>query len=113
MTDKLYLDATTACHLNQQPNTFMRSQHLRKICAFLCLIALFFSSTRLANAQILVGTNGSSVDAFGGLPPATSWSTRSLAGGSGTPEDDGGMDTMINGAGNGAATITAQVSSVT
>ena len=108
MTDKLYFGATTKCRVKQQPNTFMRNQLLRKLSAFLILGTLCAASFS-AVAQIQVGTNGSPLDAFGSIPPASSWSTKTLPGASADPESDASMDAYVNGSTNAASTVTTQV----
>jgi hypothetical protein len=113
MTDKLYFGAATACRLNQQPNTFMRTQLLKSLSVLLCLGLVWCSMNLSATAQIAVGSTGSAVDAFSVIPPASSWSMKSLTGGAATPESDATMDQFVNGLTNGASTISLQVSNVT
>ncbi len=59
-------------------------------------------------AQIAVGTNGSSMETFGSIPPAVRWSTRSIPGVAAAPESETDLDAFINGATNAANTVTAQ-----
>ena len=79
------------------------------VCAF-ALAALLTATTSL-QAQISVGASGVPADPFDVIPPATSWSTFSIAGGAGTPEDNAGLDTMVQAV--AASAINAQVNSTT
>src|SRR5215212_6503193 len=106
MTDKLYFGATTACHLNQQPNTFMQTQYLRRLGAFLCLGLALFGLNLTASAQIQVGPTGSTTEVFAARPPAAMFSTKSVTGTSAAPESDTGVDDYVNGTTNGVSTIT-------
>src|SRR5436190_17182153 len=112
MTDKLYFGATTACHLNQQPNTFMQTQYVKKLGAFLCLGLALFGLNLTASAQIRVGPTGSTNEAFDARPPAAMFSTKTLPGAAANPESDSGVDDYLNGTTNAASTVTAQVDSV-
>ncbi len=80
MKCKLNFDATTACLVNQKPYTFMRTQTLRTLLTAGSIALALFSGPSKAAAQISVGPAGSAVNIFGTLPPATSWSTRSIPG---------------------------------
>lgn len=105
MTDKLYFGATTAARLNFQPNNFMRIHRQKNILlAFLMGAALVFGAHQ-AVAQLSVGPTGLVPQTFDTLPPATSWSQRSTAGGAGDVTNAVGMDAQIQT--NSAALITA------
>ncbi len=58
MTDKLYSGATKACRVNYQPNTFMRTQFLKKLSALFCLGLALGATDNQAAAQLSVGPSG-------------------------------------------------------
>jgi hypothetical protein len=64
-------------------------------------------------AQLVVGTNGLPLQTFEVIPPASSWSTKSLPGASADPESNAGVDAYVNGSTNAASTVTAPLSNVT
>ena len=113
MTDKLYFCATTACRVNDQPDIFMRTQLLKKLNVLLLLGLAWCGASFSARAQIAVGASGSTLDAFGSIPAASSWSTKTLPGASAAPESDSTMDQFVNGSTNAASTITSQVDNTT
>jgi hypothetical protein len=113
MTDKLYFGATMACRFNVQPNTFMRTQFLKRLCAFVCLSFALFGAKPTAIAQIQVGSNGSPTEVFAALPPVLTWSGKSITGAAGFPENDAGMDALVNGSTNAASTINLLLDNVT
>jgi len=78
MTDKLYFGATTECREKQQPNTFMRTQLLKKLCTLFCLGLASLGLSHRAAAQLSVGPSGLAPQSFNTLPPASQWSTRSV-----------------------------------
>ncbi len=97
MTDKLYFGATTACRVNDQSNTFMRTHLLKKLSVLFCLgLMLLAASSRVA-AQILVGPNGSTNQTFDALPTvASGWSGVSVGGAGGDYTTTGNLDNHVN-----------------
>jgi len=88
----------------------MKKLHTRIAGSSLAIAMAAFLSGSL-QAQISVTSAGAPADPFGALPPATSWSSFSIAGAAGTPEDAATLDTMVQGV--AASSITAQVESNT
>ena len=96
MTDKLYFGATTACHLNQQPNTFMRTQLFKRLNVLLCFGFLLLGANYRMQAQISVGPTGSVINTFATQPVvADGWSTVSV-GTSGATYGAGGLGNLEN-----------------
>src|SRR5688572_25376553 len=95
MTDKLYFGAMTACRLNYQPNTFMHTQLLKKLCQLFCLSLALFGASYPVAAQLSVGPTGLAPQTFDTLPPATSWSMRSQAGGAADITTVAQMDAQV------------------
>src|SRR5687768_6066213 len=58
-------------------------------------LAALLGITASSHAQIIVGPTGTAADPFDALPPATSWSHFSIAGGAGDVESDAAMDTRV------------------
>src|SRR5687768_11420725 len=58
-------------------------------------LAAILSATASLQAQILVTSGGAAPDPFDVIPPATSWSHFSIAGGAGDVESDAAMDTRV------------------
>jgi hypothetical protein len=112
MTDKLYFGAMTARRLNHQPNTIMPHQILKKLVLPVAFGLLWCFAGTTSVAQIATGTNGSVQDAFASIPAASSWSTKSAAGGAADAESDAAMDSLVNGPAHAASTINAQVNNV-
>lgn len=106
MTDKLYFGATTACRLNDQPNTFMRTQFLKKLCAFACIgLALILGGNHVS-AQLSVGPLGLAPQTFDSSPSAAQWATRSvLPSSAGNITTGAQLDAAVQT--NAASTVTA------
>jgi hypothetical protein len=105
MTDKLYCGAALSAHLNNQPNTFMRT-HLQKLVSSLLLAgAAWLGGAYQSAAQLSVSPTGLAPQTFDSLPPVTSWSFRSTAGGAGDITTPAGMDAEVQT--NSAALINA------
>src|SRR5436190_12145163 len=73
MTDNVYLDPVSYRH---QPNTFMRTQILKRLSVLCCLGAAALGLSERAAAQLSVGPSGLAAQPFNSQPAATEWSTR-------------------------------------